>query len=95
MKYSTEQKNALINKIRADIKAGMGPKAAALKHGSNYNQFYSWTRNKKGASPAKTKAPQLVTFEIPKSQSPLFIVMGQPADVNAALERMAQIGVRL
>lgn len=88
---SEAEKSALVKKVTEGVKVGQTVAQASKAAGVSYSNYYAWKSAKPRRRVAKT--PQLITLPLAPANQ-IVILMGDPSQVNAALERLALIGGR-
>lgn len=82
---SAEEKKKIVQAINLDIEQGLTMATALERAGVQKHQYYSW-------KVARPKATEVLTVQVSEPSSQLIILVGNPADVHRALERLSQVG---
>ena len=90
-----EEKTALVNQIKTAQNEGKTITEALKLAGIKHANYYAWRKKINSAKPAKRvkTIPSLLTIPL-HTPNQIIVLMGDPAQVNAALERLVQIGAR-
>lgn len=84
---SKEERDAIMNEIHAAIVAGETRTAACERFKITPSNYYAWSKKQK-----EPKSSSMLTIPIPDHGENIIVMIGNPRDINAALEKASRIG---